>query len=354
MAAKDYYAILGVERGASKEEIKRAFYRLAHKYHPDKKGGDEAKFKEVNEAYQILSDESRRQQYDNVGAGGFDPNGFDFSNFARGAGGGFEFDLGDIFSEFFRGGQGKEGGRRQVRRGRDISVDIEISFADAIFGTERKILITKTGLCPSCQGSGGAPGAKLKTCATCNGKGQLRETRDSFLGSFTTVRDCQVCGGAGQVPETPCSTCRGAGVTTRPEEIKAVIPPGIDNGEMIRLSNQGEAVARGLAGDLYLRVRVEKHPTLRRDGLNLVRDLSVKLSDALLGAEEEIETLDGKLKVKIPAGITHGEMLRVRGRGVPSRPGKRGDLLLTIKIKLPAKLSRRARGLVEDLRQEGL
>lgn len=354
--AKDYYQILGVERSSSKEEIKRAFHKLAHKYHPDKKGGDEAKFKEVNEAYQILSDEKKRRQYDTYGsaggAGGFDPSGFDFSNFDFGGaagGNGFQFDLGDIFGDLFGGG-----GRGQTRRGRDISVEITVSFAEAVFGTERKVLINKLGLCQTCEGKGAKPGTKLKTCSTCNGRGQIRETKQSFLGSFASVRTCPACRGVGEVPETPCPTCGGQGAINRTEEITITVPPGINNGEMIRLTNQGEAMPQGVAGDLYVRVQVEKHATLTRDGLSLRTSIEIKLTEALLGGEKEIETLEGPLTVKIPAGIGHGEILRVRGKGVPDGRGKRGDLLIRIDIKMPTKLSKKAKEAIEKLKEEGI
>lgn len=356
--AKNYYNILGVEHTASKEEIKKAFHRLAHKYHPDKKGGDEAKFKEVNEAYQTLSDESKRHQYDAYGQAGAnfsgqgDPNGgFDFSNFTGADGQGFQFDLGDIFGDIFGSRQGRS---RGARRGRDISVDIQISFSESVFGTERQVLINKVGVCDTCRGNGVAPGSKLVACATCGGKGQIQETRRSFLGTFTTARECATCAGTGQVPEKPCATCGGRGVLKRTEELKISVPPGLENGEMIRMPNKGEAVTRGVSGDLYVRVHVEPHRIFRRDGLNLTMDLPVRLTDALLGGEYEIETLDGRLKVKIPEGITYGEILRVRERGVPGRSGRRGDLLIKVFVKTSAKLSKKARALLEDLKKEGI
>lgn len=356
--AKDYYNILGVEKNSSKEEIKKAFHKLAHKYHPDKKGGDENKFKEINEAYQILSDDSKRSQYDAYGAaganfsgqqGGFG-GGFDFSNFAGQNGQGFQFDLGDIFGDMFGGSRTGRG----EKRGRDISVDIQISFTESVFGTQRKVLINKVGICDTCKGNGAASGSKLISCKTCAGKGQIQETRRSFLGTFTTARECATCAGSGQVPEKPCATCSGRGVLKKTEELQIIIPAGMENGEMIRMSNKGEAVTRGVSGDLYVRVHVEPHAIFRRDGLNLTMDLPVRLTDALLGSEYEIETLEGKLKVKIPEGITYGEILRVKGRGVPARNNKRGDLLIKVLVKTSAKLSKKAKSLVEELKKEGI
>jgi molecular chaperone DnaJ len=216
--AKDYYQTLGVERGASKDDIKKAFHRLAHKYHPDKKGGDEAKFKEINEAYQTLSDDSKRRQYDSFGSGGgAGPGGFDFSGFNSDDLGGIQFDFGDIFSNIFGGG-GRSGSNRP-KRGRDISVDIEIPFADAVFGTERTVLINKVGQCEECKGSGAKVGTTLTKCTTCAGKGKIQETRQSFIGVINTWQECPTCHGRGEIPEKPCAVCRGAGVLKRGEEI---------------------------------------------------------------------------------------------------------------------------------------
>lgn len=359
--AKDYYSILGVDRNASADEIKKAFRKLAHKYHPDKKEGDEQKFKEVSEAYNVLSDEKKRSEYDAygrvfsggdgggagaAGAGGFGDFGFDFSQFA-----GEDFDIGDIFGEFF-GGAG--GGRSRQPRGRDIAIDLQLSFKDAIFGTTRTVLITKNGICETCEGTGAAAGSKTKTCTACNGNGQIRESRRSFFGTFSTMRTCDTCFGSGSVPETPCKTCDGRGVHRREEEITLTIPAGINDGEMIRLSGKGEAVSGGVPGDLYVKVHVESHETFTKEGHNLLMHLDVKLTDALLGAEYSVETLDGTVSVKIPQGISHGEMLRVKGKGVPMEGDRRGDLLIKVRIDLPKKLSRRARDLVKQLQQEGV
>ncbi|MEK7170223.1 MAG: molecular chaperone DnaJ [Patescibacteria group bacterium] len=361
--SKNYYDLLGVQKTATQDDIKKAFRTMAHKYHPDKKGGDEAKFKEVNEAYSVLSDEKKRAEYDaygrvfSGGAGGagggqgfegFD--GFDFSGFASGQGGanGFEFDLGDIFSDFF-GGQ-----RERVRRGRDISVDIELSFSESIFGAERRMLLNKTGACGVCNGSGAKPGAKMETCRTCNGKGKIRESRRSIFGSVQTTRTCDECRGKGQVPSEKCSVCRGTGVNRKQEEIAVKVPVGIEDGEVIRLGGAGEAIQGGSSGDLYVKVHVTRHPLFRREGSNLLMDLSIKLTSALLGDEYTIETLDGNVTVKIPEGIHHGELLRLKGKGVPIDRTRRGDLLIKIVIDLPSKLSKDARKLVEELKKQGI
>lgn len=353
---KNYYQILGVEKSASKDEIKKAFRKLAHQYHPDKKGGDEGKFKELNEAYQVLSDDQKRAQYDRFGStgggfnaganmGGFDFSGFDFSNFAGGEN--MEFDFGDIFSNIFTGG-------RRARRGRDISVDIAISFSESVFGTEKEILINKIGTCEACEGKGAEAGSKFKTCAACNGKGQIREARRSFIGTIQSTRECEECHGRGEVPEAPCRACQGAGISKKTESIKVVVPAGIEAGEMIRLSGRGEAISHGPSGDLYIKVHVDKDKRFARDGANLLYNLNIKLTDALLGSHYKIETLDGELDLTIPAGISAGEILRVKGKGVGPKGGRRGDLMIKVLIPTPTKLSAKAKKLTQELKEEGL
>lgn len=358
---KDYYQILGVEKSATEDDIKKAFRTLAHKYHPDKKGGDEAKFKEVSEAYAVLSDKKKRAQYDQFGAytaggqqGGAGFGGFDFSDFARnfqgaeGFGGhGVEFDLGDIFGDFFGGG-------RRTRRGRDISMDVEILFRDAVFGTERRILVTKTALCGTCSGTGAKKGTTMATCASCNGKGQIRESRNTFFGNFATTRTCPTCKGRGETPKEACPDCRGEGALRKQEEVHVVIPAGVEDGEMIRMPGRGEALPGAQAGDLYIKIHVKRDKLFTRDGNNLVTALTVKLSDALLGNEYRLQTLDGDTTLTVPQGVTQGEFLRIRGRGVPYGRGSRGDLLVRIDIEFPKKLSRAAKEAVEKLRSEGL
>lgn len=359
MANKDYYEILGIDKKAGKDEIKRAFRTLAHKYHPDKKTGDDAKFKEINEAYSVLSDDQKRAQYDQFGSagpnmggfggqgGGFE--GFDFSQFTQGANGGFEFDFGDIFGDVFGGG-----GRRQTKRGRDISVDIELNFDESIFGVERTILLNKVSKCDTCGGSGAEKGSEQVTCDKCNGKGNIREVKRTFFGQFETNAVCDNCNGSGKVPKVKCHTCHGQGVYKKESEIKVKIPSGIENGEMIRLSGGGEAVTGGQSGDLYIKVHVKKHSIFKKEGQNLVMDLNVKLTDALLGGEHTVNTLDGAINVKIPEGVSHGEILRIKGKGVPAERGSRGDILIRISIELPKKLSREARKKIEELKEEGI
>lgn len=357
MANKDYYKILGVDKSASKDEIKKAFRKLAHEHHPDKKEGNADKFKEVSEAYSVLSDDAKRQQYDtygnafNGGAGGFSGQGgfggFDFSGFQQ-QGGFQDFDLGDIFGEFFGGG------RERVKKGRDLSIDIELTFSESIFGVEKKVALTKTGTCDRCKGSRGEPGTSSHTCNTCNGKGKVQDTKSSIFGTFSTVVTCDTCKGTGSVPKEACKECKGSGVNRKQEEISFKVPSGIEDGEMIRMTGAGEAIAGGIAGDLYIRVHVRKHPMFRKEGNNLVMELPIKLSEALLGKTYSIETLDGKIDIKVPAGVHFDDVLRVKGKGVPVNAKHRGDLLAKIKIELPKRLSRSATKLIEELQKEGL
>ncbi|MDO8518216.1 MAG: molecular chaperone DnaJ [bacterium] len=361
MATKrDYYEILGVQKSASKDDIKKAFHKLAHKFHPDKKEGDVDKFKEASEAYSVLSDDKKRAEFDSYGrvfeggpgggGAGFGGQGgsFDFSQFQEQFGG-MGFDFSDVFSDFF-GGQGTRG----QKRGRDVSIDLEISFKESIFGTKRRVLLAKIAQCETCHGSGAAPGTELETCKHCNGTGKIHETNNSIFGAITMQSPCRHCHASGKIPKEQCRTCRGEGVYRKQEEIEIAVPASIEGGEMIRLTGGGEAVQGGNPGDLYIKVHVQRDPRFKKDGVTLLTDLSVKLSDALLGAEYKIATLDGEETISIPAGITHGELLRVRGRGVPSARNKRGDLLVNIKITLPNKLSRTARTLVEKLKEEGI
>jgi molecular chaperone DnaJ len=356
---KDYYAILGLQKGAPKEEVKKAFRKLAAQYHPDKKTGNEDKYKEITEAYAVLGDDKKKAEYDSYGhafsgggqpgAGGF--GGFNWSDFQQAAGGGqaFEFDLGDIFESFGFGG----GGQKRQTRGRDISIDINLTFREAIFGVTRRILITKNGACTNCKGTGAAPGSEQVNCSTCNGVGKLRETRQSIMGSFSTVRECATCRGTGKVPKERCGHCAGAGVMRQQEEIEVKVPAGVENGEVVRLTGRGEALLGGHPGDLYVKLHVETHKTIKRDGNTLTATLPIKLTDALLGGTYDVETLDGTEEVTIPAGITHGELIRVKGKGVPGDRG-RGDFMVKVKIETPKQLSRKARKLVEELREEGI
>lgn len=349
---KDYYKILGVEKEASKDDIKKAFRKLAQQYHPDK-GGDAEKFKEVNEAYQVLSDEKKRAEYDTYGrtfsgAGSAGGGGFDFSGFSGFDGAGV--DLGDLFGEFFSGRA-----RGRTPRGNDISIDIELPFKEAVFGTERTVRLTKNAVCDQCSGSGAESGSKRTQCKTCSGKGRIHETRQTILGSFTAERACDGCRGSGEVPENPCKSCHGEAIRQQTEEIKIQIPEGIDNGEMIRMTGLGEAIQNGQPGDLYIKVHVSNDNNFRRVGHDIEMELPVKLTDALLGATYSVSTLDGELDVKIPAGVNAGEVLRIKNKGVPLGSGdRRGNLLLRVVIPMPSKLSKAAKDFIHKLQNEGL
>lgn len=360
MAGKNYYDILGVKKNASKEELKKAFYKLAHKYHPDKKDGDEVKFKEANEAYQILSDDQKRKQYDTYGqtfsgsgpqSGGFG-GGFDFSGFQNG--GGFNInvdDLGDIFGDFF-GGFG--GGRSKKARGADINVDILLSFEEFVFGAKRNLQITRNVSCDTCSGNGAAPSSKLKKCSACGGDGKIRDTRASFLGGISMVRTCDICSGSGSIPEYPCKTCGGSGVTRKREEIAVDIPGGVGHGETLQMTGAGEMVKNGVPGNLYINIRVEPHKLFKREGYDIMYKHSISVTDAILGAKQKIKTLDGEQELTIKEGSNHGSIIRMNGKGVPHPNGRRGDFVVVLDLKIPQKVSKKAREALETLKEEGL
>lgn len=361
---KDYYKILGVDKSASKEDIKKAFRKLAHQHHPDKNSGNDEsskKFKEASEAYSVLSDDQKRKQYDTFGSagpgaggfGGFNPNdfgGFDFSGFQNGQNG-VEFDLGDLFGDFFGGGRSRN---PRQQKGRDITMDIKISFEESVFGVEKDILLTKTSACLTCSGSGATPGTGFDTCQTCNGKGKINETRRSFIGVFSTTRACHVCHGGGKVPKEKCSTCGGEGVVERQQEITAKIPSGIEDGEIVRLGGMGEAVPHGIPGDLYLRIHIKPHQSISKEGPHLTTEMPIKLTQAIAGAEVMLKTLDGDIVLKIPEGSNNGDILRLKGKGVPDQRGNRGDFLIRLKVTMPRKLSKESKKAIDILKQEGI
>jgi molecular chaperone DnaJ len=360
---KDHYKTLGVEKSASEADIKSAFRKLAHQYHPDKNGGDDKKFKEVNEAYQTLSDKSKRAQYDQFGSngpqfggagggnpfggtgGGFDFNGFDFSQFQQGANG-FEFDLGDLFGGAFGGGS-----RARTRKGSDLETNISLTFKESIFGVEKKVSINKTSTCKICSGTGAKPGTQMHTCKKCEGQGRIVKMQRTILGNMQTAVECDECFGTGKIPDEKCTTCRGAGIVRDKEEILIKVPEGINNRDTLRMDGAGEAVSGGKSGDLYIHVSVAQHPTIKRMGNDLIMALEIPLTEALLGSVRDIETLDGIEKLEIPEGTNTGDQLPIRHKGVPHGRA-RGDLIVGIKVKMPKKLSKKARSLIEDLKGE--
>lgn len=363
---KDYYKILGVPQNATKDEIKKRYRELAHKHHPDK-GGDEARFKEVNEAYQILSDDRKRAQYDQFGdvfqgggrgpQGGFEwPGGFRFDFGGNAQGGAGDFDFSDVFEDFFTAGFG--GGSRsraKERRGKDIRIDLDVSFEEAILGGKREVELTKPARCGHCSGSGGEPGTKMKTCSACQGKGNVQKTQRTFLGAFTQVSTCSDCGGSGKRPEETCRQCRGRGIEERTERLEVFIPKGVREGEILKISGKGEiSSGSGVPGDLLIFPHIAPHPVFRRQGDNIIMQLPIKLSQAILGDSLDIETLDGSIKLKIPEGTQPGDILKIRGKGAFTSSGyERGDLLLEIKVAIPKKLSRRGKTLIQELKDEG-
>jgi len=355
---KNYYEILGISKNASKEDIKKAYRRLAHQYHPDKTSGDktkEEKFKEINEAYQVLTNDKKRAEYDRYGrvfsdySGGQSQEdfGFDFEGFD----GAFrDFDFSDVFGDIF--GFGNRG--KRMNRGRDIHIDVEISFKEMVFGAERRMVLNKPSLCEFCQGSGVEPGSDFAACEICRGSGTVREIKRSFFGSVTSLKECDKCRGKGKIPQKYCKECRGLGVIKKTEEILIKVPAGIQSGEMIKFSGKGEAVQSGVSGDLYVKVHVAKHPVFIREGQNILMTLDIPLTEAILGGERQINLLDEAIKIKIPKGTDSEDILRIRNKGIAEERGARGDLLIKIKARTPKKLSSRAKQLIEELQKEGI
>src|SRR3989344_842576 len=363
--SKDYYEILGVNKSANADEIKRAFRKTAHECHPDKQGGNNEKFKEANEAYQVLSDDSKRKAYDTYGnnweaasrmggfGGQYSQGQNPFEGFDFGGQGGIEFDLGDIFGDFF-GGSRKSRTERQ-NKGIDLEMNMSVSFEEAVFGVEKEITLEKRDKCEDCKGTGAEGGGKVITCPKCHGQGQIRTTRRTIFGNIASAVVCENCQGMGKVPEKACKTCGGSGSLRREKTLSVKIPAGIDNGQSIRVSGEGEAGYRGSSpGDLYLRVRVQPHKEFKRDGFTLYKDLPISFTQAALGAKLMLETLDGTIELKIPAGTQSASQFRVKEKGVPNinNPGKRGDLIITAHVIVPNKLSKKEKDLLKQLEQE--
>jgi molecular chaperone DnaJ len=350
---RDYYEILGVSKGASDDEIKRAFRKLAHQYHPDKQGGNAEKFKEINEANQVLSDPAKRQRYDqfghaaeNMGGGGQGFGGFDFSGFGGANGAQFDFgDLGEMFGGMFGGGRG---GRRE-KRGDDIQMDVSLDFLEAVFGVEKTISLRKTAKCEECGGNGAVKGSSLATCGECRGSGQVRTVQQTILGAMQSTRTCSRCDGTGKIPEKKCQVCHGAGVSKTSKEFSVKIPAGINDGETLRMSGEGEAVQGGRAGDLYLTMRVKYDKRFVRDGFDIKSRVELSFAKAALGVMVQVETVDGPVEVTIPHGTQPGTVLRLKGRGVPRLQGTgRGDHFVEVVVNIPEKLSKEQKKILED------
>ena len=341
---RDYYEVLGVSRGASEDEIKKAYKKMARKYHPDLNPGDktaEEKFKEVNEAYEVLSDADKKARYDQYGHAGVDPN---FG--AGGFGGGFDgsFDFGDIFGSFFGGGFG--GGRRTnpnaPQRGESIRMSIAISFEEAAFGCEKAVTVERYETCDTCHGNGCAPGTSPEVCPDCHGTGTVQVRRQTPMGVFATSSPCPKCGGKGRIIHQPCKDCRGSGMVRKKKTIQASIPAGIDNGQTISIRGQGNAGKNGgPAGDLLITITVRPHELFRREGTSVLCEAPITFTQAVLGAELEIPTIDGKVKYTLPEGTQSGTTFRLKGKGIPSINGRgRGDQYVTVYIETPKNLNK--------------
>jgi molecular chaperone DnaJ len=346
---RDLYTVLGVERGASDADLKKAFRRLAQQWHPDVNKDPTApeRFKEINEAYQVLSDPQRRQAYDLFGRAGVGEGDFGFG--AGGLGG-----FGDIFDAFFGGAAtGTRRGRPQA--GSDLRYDLRISFEEAVTGTDKEIEFTALGRCPTCKGSGAREGTAAITCPQCNGRGELRSVRQTMLGQMVNVNACPRCRGEGRIVDSPCETCDGDGRTESKRTLRVTVPAGIDEGHQIRLSGDGEAGPRGgPAGSLYVAVHVAPHPELRREGTELIYEADVSMIQAALGTRLRVPTVEGDEEVEIKPGTQPGTEVRLRGRGVPHlrRSGARGDLHVFVNVVVPSRLSKRQRSILEEYAAE--
>ena len=344
---RDYYEVLGVSRGASEDEIKKAYKKMARKYHPDLNPGDktaEEKFKEVNEAYEVLSDADKKARYDQYGHAGVDPN-FGAGGFGGGFDGSFDFgDLGDIFGSFFGGGFG--GGRRTnpnaPQRGESIRMSIAISFEEAAFGCEKAVTVERYETCDTCHGNGCAPGTSPEVCPDCHGTGTVQVRRQTPMGVFATSSPCTRCGGKGRIIHQPCKDCRGSGMVRKKKTIQASIPAGIDNGQTISIRGQGNAGKNGgPAGDLLITITVRPHELFRREGTSVLCEAPITFTQAVLGAELEIPTIDGKVKYTLPEGTQSGTTFRLKGKGIPSINGRgRGDQYVTVYIETPKNLNK--------------
>lgn len=353
---RDYYEVLGVSKGASDDELKKAFRKEAKKYHPDLHPGDkeaEAKFKEINEAYEVLSNPEKRQRYDQFGHAGVD------SNYGAGGGyGGSGFgDFGDIFSDIFGGGFGfgGSGGRRNgPRRGNDVRQVVTISFEEAAFGCKKKINITKQEDCPTCKGTGAKPGTSAETCSHCHGTGQIQTQQRTILGYMTNVTTCPHCQGSGKIIKDPCRDCRGTGKVRKTRTVEIDIPAGIDDGQTMQLSGQGEAGERGgPSGDLLITVRVRPHQMFERSGNDVYLNMPVTFVQAALGATLTVPTLDGVVEYDIPEGTQSGTRFRLRGKGIPFIRGKnRGDQYVTVEVEVPKNLSQRQKEILREFDEE--
>jgi len=346
---RDYYEVLGVDRGASDEDLKKAYRRLALKFHPDRNPDDrenaEERFKEVSEAYQVLADAERRAKYDRFGHAAFEDGGAGFSGFGAGFPGGLDDILGDLFGDFF-GTARARGGRAGGRRGDDLQYAVRLSFEEAARGCERKLTFPRHEGCEACGGDGARAGTRPSACGACRGTGQIRLQQ----GFFSIAKTCGQCGGRGTVIEAPCEACNGTGITRREHSLNVKIPAGVDDGSRLRLRGEGDGGQQGGGrGDLYVLIQVEEHSLFRRDGVDVLCDVPISFVHAALGTEVDVPTLDGKAKVRVPAGTQSGHVFRLKGRGIRELGGYgSGDQLVRIHVETPRKLSGKQRQLLEE------
>ena len=356
---RDYYEVLGVSRTGSKDEIKDAYRKLAMQYHPDRNKSPDAeeKFKEISEAYAVLSDDDKRAQYDQLGHAGFDQRytredifrGADFESVFRDLG--FGSNLGDLFRNFFFGGRDLQ---ESVNTGRDLVYDLEITLDDAARGAQKEMRISRTEKCDLCGGTGAAPNTSVRTCPRCGGQGRVQNVNRSAFGTFVQVVQCPACRGRGRIIDTPCPRCRGTGLTERDRTITVKVPPGIDEGFQLRLEGEGEAPAGGgVPGDLYVSIHVAPHPYFKRRGDDLLYILAIGFPQAALGTEVSVPTLDGKANLKIRSGTQPGEIIKLKGKGMPRLRGYgRGDMLIRVDVAVPERLTRQQKTLLEELAKE--
>jgi molecular chaperone DnaJ len=356
MAKRDYYEVLGVKKEASADEIKKAFRRAAVEHHPDR-GGDETKFKEINEAYEVLKDTDKRKRYDQFGHAGVGGGaaGDPFAGFGGGQGQNINFDfgdlgLGDIFNSFFGGGQQA---RQRQARGRDVEAGVEISFEEAVFGTEVDLTLNLDDTCEHCKGTTVEPGYELKTCPQCEGSGQVVTVSRTIFGNIQQASICPKCHGIGKIPEKVCSVCHGKGTQTKKQTIQLKIPAGIDDGSTIRLREHGEAIANGPKGDLYVNIRVKPHKKFTREGDLILSEEHIGMIEAALGTEIEVDTVDGPVRMKIPAGTQSGSDFKLSSHGVPHlRGNSRGAHIVTIIVDTPTKLSKQQQELLKQFQTD--
>jgi len=358
--SKDYYKTLGVEKNASDEDIKRAFRKLAKKYHPDvnKEEGAQEKFKEIGEAYSVLSDPNKRRQYDQFGSAAFDGSAQGgFGGFGGGFSGfGFDdFDLGDIFEQFMGGGSfsGRRGRTKRQTKGEDSLVRINLTFEEAVYGTEKEFTINIKDNCEACNGQGGH---NSKTCSTCNGTGRVREQQRTILGVFQTETTCSSCGGSGTTFENTCNKCNGKGLTTKKKTLKVRVPRGVDNGDQLRMSGKASVgLNGGPRGDVYIEFNIKEHPIYQRDGSDIYVKVPLTITEAILGCKKEINTIQGKVKLEVEPGTQNGDKVKLRGKGIDDEKlGRKGDTYLIYNVVIPTKLDKSQKKIIKELEKTEL